>query len=60
MLVGILTTIGCAVLVWLLIQSVKSNPALFSKENLNKSSMTLGILTLILIVVVGFVVMMLR
>jgi len=45
---------------WLGFRMVRSNPQLFSKENIGRSSTTLGVLTLILIVVVAFCVVMLR
>ncbi len=52
--------LGFGLLIWLMIRTIKNQPELFSKDNLNKSFTTIGILALILIVVVGFSIMLLR
>jgi len=53
-----LIMIGLAI--WWLYRSVKNQPQLFTKEKLNQSIYTLGILALVLIVFVGFLVMLVR
>lgn len=53
-----LVMIGLAI--WWLYRTVKNQPQIFSKENLNKSIYSLGILALVLIVFVAFLVMLVR
>ena len=53
-----LIMIGLAI--WWLYRSVNNQPQLFTKEKLNQSIYTLGILALVLIVFVGFLVMLVR
>lgn len=60
MFTNILAIIGIALLVWMLYRGIKGNPDAFSKDNLNKSFMTMGILALILIGVIAFAVIMLK
>jgi len=60
MLAGILTTLGFLGLIWLMYHTIKTNPDLFSRENLSRSFTTLGILALILIGVVGLAIILLR
>lgn len=60
MLASILTALGIVLLLFLLFRSIKGNPEAFSKENLNKSFTTLGLLALLLIAVVTFAVLMLK
>jgi len=60
MLAKILVILGASFLIWWTYQSIKRNPEVLSKENLNKSFSTMGILALVLIVVVGFVIVWLR
>jgi len=61
---GIFTSILSALivgfLIWRLYGSIKQNPQWLSKEALNSSFTTMGILAIILIVFVGFLVVMLR
>jgi len=60
MWVNILSALGVILLIWVLYRGVKGNPQAFSKENLNKSFLTMGVLALILIALVAFTVMMLK
>jgi hypothetical protein len=53
-----LVMIGLAI--WWLYRTVKNQPQLFTKDNLNKSIYTLGVLALALIVFVAFLVMLVR
>ena len=53
-----LVMIGLAI--WWLYRTVKNQPQLFTKDNLNKSIYTLGVLALVLIVFVAFLVMLVR
>jgi len=55
----ILAIVAIAAIV-LLYQAVKHQPGVFSKENINNSFTTMGVLALILIVVVGLVVVLLK
>jgi hypothetical protein len=60
MLNNFLAILAIGLLVWLLYRGIKNNPEAFSKVNLSKSFMAMGVLGLILICVVSFVVMLLR
>lgn len=53
-------TIAALGALFLLYLTVKRQPELFFKDNLNKSFTTMGILALILIGVIGLVVVLLR
>jgi hypothetical protein len=57
---GFLALLGCILLVWILYRGIKGNKAAFSKDNLNQSFMTMGLLALLLIGVIGIVVVLLR
>lgn len=57
---GFLGLIWGLFLVWILYRGLRANPQFLSKENLTKSSMTLGLLALVLITFVSIVVMMLK
>ncbi len=57
---GFLALLGCVFLVWILYRGIKGNQEAFSKENLNRSFMTMGVLALLLIGIVGLVLMLLR
>ena len=46
--------------IFILYRTVKNRPELFSKENLNKSFLTLGVLALGLIAFIALLVLMLR
>lgn len=56
----ILGLMAAGLIAYLLYRTIKGRPELFSKENLNKSFYTLGILGLILIAFVAFLILMLR
>ncbi len=52
--------IGAALAAWLLYRSIRGNPQAYSRENINKSIYTLGILALILIVFIGLIILLLK
>lgn len=56
----LLALIGAALIVWVTYRSIKGRPDLFSRDNINKSFFSLGILAVILIVFVGLLVLILR
>lgn len=56
----ILGIIGAVLVVWIMYRSVKQRPELFSRDNLNKSFYSMGILALVLIAFVGLLIFMLR
>ena len=56
----VLGLIGAGLIVWLLYRSIKGRPDFFSKEKLNASLYSMGILTLILILFVSILVLILR
>lgn len=56
----LLGLVGAGLIVWFLYRTIKGRPEQFSRENLSKSFLTMGVLALILIVFVAFLVMMLR
>lgn len=56
----ILGLIGAGMIIFLLYRTIKGNPDQFSKENLNKSFSTLGILALVLIGFIALLVLILR
>ncbi|WP_131782003.1 hypothetical protein [Legionella gresilensis] len=56
----ILGLIGAALIIWIMYRSIKSRPDLFSRDNLNKSFFTMGILAIILIAFVGLLILMVR
>lgn len=60
MLYEILGLIGGGIILFILYRSIKGNPAQFSKENLNKSFFTMGVLALVLIGFIALMVFMLR
>ena len=60
MLSNFLLLLGFGFMVWLMVRTIKSHPELFSKNALNKSFYTMGILALVLIVVVGLCIIFLR
>ena len=49
-----------AILVWLAIRLVRHHPDAFSKVNLGKSFYTIGLLTLLIVIVVAFCVLLLK
>ncbi|STX50002.1 Uncharacterised protein [Legionella busanensis] len=56
----ILGLIGAGLIIWFMYRSIKSRPDLFSRDNLNKSFFTMGILAIILIAFVGLLILMVR
>lgn len=56
----ILGLMAAGLIAFLLYRTIKGKPELFSKENLNKSFYTMGILAIILIAFVAFLILMLR
>ena len=56
----ILALLGAGLIAWIIYRGIKGRPEQFSRENLNKSFTTLGILAVILIVFVGLLVLMVR
>jgi len=56
---SILLICTSVILLWSLYRTIKHKPELFTAQNLNKSFFTMGVLTVILIVIIGFVVMIL-
>ncbi|MGQ3889657.1 hypothetical protein ACQUW5_11560 [Legionella sp. CNM-1927-20] len=56
----ILGLIGAGLIIWFMYRSIKYRPDLFSRDNLNKSFFTIGILALILIAFVGLLILMVR
>lgn len=51
--------IAC-LLLWLLYRGLRQNPEWLSKDNLNRSFRTMGIVALLLIAFVGFLIVLLR
>lgn len=56
----VLGIIGAGLIIFLLYRTIKSRPEQFSKEHLNKSFLTMGVLALVLIGFVALLVLMLR
>lgn len=56
----ILGIVGAILIVWVLYRSIKGRPELFSKENMNKSFSSMGLLALFLIAFVALLVFFLR
>ncbi|KTD44940.1 hypothetical protein [Legionella quateirensis] len=56
----ILGVIGAIMIVFVLYRVIKGSPDQFSKENLSKSALTMGVLALILIGFIALLVLMLR
>lgn len=56
----ILGLLGAAFIAWFIYQTIKNQPQQFSRENINKSFYTLGILALILIGFVSLLVLLVR
>jgi hypothetical protein len=56
----ILGIISAILLLYFIYGMIKGRPDLFSKENLNKSFYSMGILALVLIAFVGFLILILR
>ncbi|MBL7481656.1 hypothetical protein [Legionella bononiensis] len=56
----ILGVIGAVLIVFVLYRVIKGSPDQFSKENLSKSALTMGVLALVLIGFIALLVLMLR
>lgn len=56
----ILGLAGAGLIVWLMYRTIKGRPELFSRENVNKSFLTMGVLAVILIAFVAFLVLIVR
>lgn len=56
----ILGIIGAGLIVFVLYRVIKGSPEQFSKENLSKSALTMGVLALVLIGFVALLILMLR
>lgn len=52
--------LGAIVLIIITVWVIRSNPQLFTKQNLNRSFFTMGILALILIIFLTLLVLLLR
>ena len=55
----LLALAGAGLIVWLLYRGIKGRPELFTRENLNRSFSTMGILAVGLILFVAFLVFLL-
>ena len=56
----ILAVLGAVLIVWYLYRTIKGRPDVFSRDKLNNSLKTMGILGIILIVFVAFLIFMVR
>ena len=56
----VLAIVGAGLVIWFLYHTIKNRPEQFSKENLSKSFLSMGILALILIAFVAFLALILR
>ncbi|CAM3162034.1 Uncharacterised protein [Legionella steigerwaltii] len=56
----ILGLIGAGLILFILYRAIKGSPEQFSKENLNKSFFTMGVLALILIGFIALLILILR
>jgi hypothetical protein len=56
----ILGLIGAGMIIFVLYRFIKGSPGQFSKENMSKSFMTMGVLAVVLIGFVALLVLMLR
>ncbi len=56
----ILYAITAALLIWYLVRTVRHNPQAFSKENFGKSIYTMGLLTLLLLIVIFLGILFIR
>jgi hypothetical protein len=56
----LLGLIGAGLIVWLLYRTVKGRPELFSRDNINQSLATMGVLALGLIAFVAILVLFLK
>lgn len=56
----ILGLIGAGLILFVLYRFIKGSPDQFSKENMNKSALTMGVLAIVLIGFVALLILMLR
>ncbi|KTD42740.1 hypothetical protein [Legionella parisiensis] len=56
----ILGLMGAGLIIFILYRAIKGRPEQFSKENLNKSFFTMGVLALVLIGFIALLVLILR
>lgn len=56
----ILGLLGAGLIIYFLYNRIKKNPEMFSKEQLNKSFLTMGVLAIGLIAFVALLILMLR
>jgi hypothetical protein len=56
----LLGLISAGLIIWLLYRSIKARPDVFSRDNMNKSLSSMGVLALALIIFIGLLVMMLN
>ena len=56
----VLGLFGAAMIIYVLYRTIKGRPELFSRENLNKSFFTMGILAVGLIGFIALLILMLR
>ncbi|HHF7375131.1 hypothetical protein [Legionella bozemanae] len=56
----ILGLMGAGLIIFILYRAIKGNPGQFSKENLNKSFFTMGVLALVLIGFIALLVLIVR
>ncbi|CAM4480347.1 MAG: hypothetical protein LEGION0403_FIIPPAGN_02488 [Legionella sp.] len=56
----VLGLIGAGLILFILYRAIKGNPGQFSRENLNNSVFTMGVLALVLIGFIAVLVFMLR
>jgi threonine/homoserine/homoserine lactone efflux protein len=56
----LLALLGAGLIVWVAYRTIKGRPELFSREKLGKSSTSLGILAIVLIMFVALLILMVR
>ena len=56
----VLGLVAAGFIVWILYRNIKGNPQQFSRENLQKSFFSMGVLALLLIGFVGLLVLLLN
>jgi hypothetical protein len=56
----ILSLVGAGLIIWIMHRTIKNNKAAFSRDNIQKSLSSLGVLALILIAFVGLLILILR
>jgi hypothetical protein len=56
----VLGIVGACLIIWILYRNIKGRPELFSRENMSKSFLSMGILAILLIAFVALLVLILR